>query len=157
MSWSDWSINKQAMLYILKELSKNNKTILEFGSGNTTELLSECFDVTSVEENIEWVNKFDSEYIYAPIKNDWYNLDSLKKSGIENKKFDIIIIDGPAHGKRHGFLDNLDFFNIKDSMIIIDDIERDDDATLLKKIEEIKNKLNNKVSSTTIGNTAFIL
>jgi len=157
VSWPDWSINKQAILYILKELSKKNKTILELGSGNTTELLSECFDVTSVEENIEWVDKFGSEYIYAPIKNDWYSLDSLKKSGIKNKKFDIIIVDGPAYGKRLGFLDNLDFFNIKDSIIIIDDIEREEDTILLKKIEEIKNKLNNKVSSTTIGNTAFVL
>tara|TARA_R100000900_G_scaffold133531_1_gene110306 strand:+ start:15847 stop:16326 length:480 start_codon:yes stop_codon:yes gene_type:complete len=152
----DWSMNEEAMNFILQKLSKKKKTILEIGSGRSTEKLSKFFTVTSIEENINWVGKYNAEYIYAPIKNNWYDIDVLKENNLSKKKFDIIIIDGPAYGKRMGFLKNLNFFDIKNSIIIVDDIERKEDTALLKNIIEIKKQLNGVASWTAIHNVAFV-
>jgi hypothetical protein len=156
MNLGDWSINIEAINFLLS-LSKENKTILELGSGRSTEILSKFFTVTSIEESSEWANKYDAEYIHAPIKNDWYDVDVLKEANLSDRNFDIIIIDGPAYGKRMKILENLDLFNLKDTLIIVDDIERKEDAELLEKIIEIKKQINGNVKKSVIKNVAFVL
>ena len=152
-----WALNKKALAFIIKVLAKKYKTVLELGSGTSTTILTSFFDVTSIEENEEWVGKYESNYIHAPIKDGWYDLDVLSKSGIKEKKYDILIIDGPANGERLKFLDNLNLFNLEKSVIIIDDIERNEEKILLEKIKEVKNKVSGKATVTTINNTAFII
>ena len=102
------------------------------GSGNATEYLSKKWKMISIEEDQDWIDKFDSNYIFAPIKNDWYDIDSI----VNNlpKKVDVILIDGPAHGKRIGFFENLDIFlKLRPSILIFDDVERQNDFECYKK------------------------
>ena len=109
----------------------DDKIILEFGSGETTKYLSKKYNMYSVEEDNRFVGLYDSNYIYAPIVNDWYDLESLKK-GIP-EKYDVIILDGPAHGKREGFLDNIGLFSL-DKIIVVDDIDREGDRAVWDKL-----------------------
>ncbi len=68
--------------------------ILEFGSGTGTIELTKTFEVTSIEDNEQWMDLApDSTYIYAPLVNDWYDWQALEI--LQDKTFDGIIIDGP--------------------------------------------------------------
>ena len=58
--------------YIMDVLDREEKrdirTILELGSGEgTTYQLSQFFNMISIEDQKEWVGKYDSDYIYAPL------------------------------------------------------------------------------------------
>jgi len=115
-------------------------TILELGSGKGTLRLVENYKVYSIEHDKKWVNKYGSNYIYAPIKDGWYDIEAIKK-GIP-KQYDLIIVDGPPRkieGKKIGRLplsDHLDLFNT-DVSIIVDDSDRGREMKLIKKMEEI--------------------
>lgn len=99
------------LLKVIDLLLEGKGNILELGSGNSSYILSQKgYKVTAVEHNLEWLNKFPSvEYIYAPITElppsrsfekrypghkIWYDGNAIKK-GIEGKKFDLMIVDGP--------------------------------------------------------------
>ena len=90
--------------WIFNNLSEGSK-ILEFGSGTGTIELAEQYDVTSVEDNEEWLYLAqDSTYIYAPLVNDWYDWQALDI--LKNETFDLILIDGPYDlTKRTGVFD----------------------------------------------------
>ena len=64
-------------------------TLLEFGSGRATEIFSKYYRVYSVEENSEWLNKYRSTYIHAPIKDGWYDRAILEKDLPKN--YDVIL------------------------------------------------------------------
>ena len=55
-AFSGWSIDKAVYDWMTKHLPEG-KTILEFGSGNSTQILATRWNVISVEENKDWVNK----------------------------------------------------------------------------------------------------
>lgn len=121
----DWSISKECFDMIIKVLPFNS-TILEIGSGHSTELLSKFYNMISIENNKEWINKYKSEYIYiplSPMKSDifgdtiWLDADALKDY-IQNKKYDLLLVD--SGGDRVGILDHIDIFN-NDIPIIFDD------------------------------------
>ena len=131
MILGNWSIDYSLYQWIVDNV-KDGKVILELGSGNATEYLSKKWKMISIEEDQDWIDKFDSNYIFAPIKNDWYDIDSI----VNNlpKKVDVILIDGPAHGKRIGFFENLDIFlKLRPSILIFDDVERQNDFECYKK------------------------
>ena len=116
-------------------------TLLEFGSGRATEVFSKYYTVYSVEENSEWLNKYNSNYIHAPIKNGWYDREVLEKK--LPSKYDVILIDGPTSPESLGrlnirkeFLTNIDLFNT-DAVIFVDDIHREAEASLLTSLSEI--------------------
>ena len=78
--------------WIFNNLPEGSK-ILEFGSGTGTIKLAEQYEVTSVEDNEEWLYLAqDSTYIYAPLVNDWYDWQALDI--LKNETFDLILIDG---------------------------------------------------------------
>ena len=54
----DWSINCECFEKIV-ELIEFDKTILELGSGKSTELLSRFYNIISVEDDIKYLNKYD--------------------------------------------------------------------------------------------------
>ena len=116
---------------------QNGKIILEFGSGTGTIELTKYYTVYSVEQDKEWIGFAQkSNYIYAPIKNGWYDSD-IVFNNIPNN-YDLILIDGPkGHGNRGGIINHLNKLNT-DVPIIIDDITRpkDDEHAIL-----IANKL----------------
>jgi hypothetical protein len=138
----NWAISIEMFNWLKKNLP-NGKTILEFGSGTGTIELVKHWNVYSVEQDKEWIGKSKSNYIYAPIKNGWYD-DEIVFSKIPNN-YDLIIIDGPKGSEhRFGIYDQLDKLNTN-IPIIFDDTNREIDrknAILLanklgKKWEEI--------------------
>ena len=125
-----YSMDKEVFLY-LREHLPTGKTILELGSGRASNELSKLWNVISIEHNEDFVDSFKTvDYIFAPIKDGWYDRDRLTL-GLD-KSYDCIIIDGPpADIGRTGFMDNLDLFDLK-SLIIFDDINRPSERTMFE-------------------------
>lgn len=137
--WGGFSIDKEVLDLINKILPKGG-TILELGSGWTSGELSKDYTVYSIEHNPKWMNKYDTNYIYAPIKNHWYDVEIVKNS-IKDIKYDIILVDGPPGPiGRNGFLINIDLFNT-DIPIILDDTHRRAEYLITVNLA---NKLNRK-------------
>jgi hypothetical protein len=114
-------------------------TILELGSGKGTLRLVENYTVYSIEHSKKWMNKYGSNYIYAPIKNKWYDIEAIKKGIPEH--YDVLLVDGPPRkidGVKIGRLplfDHLDLFNT-DVPIIIDDADRGREMKLIELMKE---------------------
>lgn len=142
--FGNWSIDIECFNKIL-ELIPSGSSILEFGSGKTTEELKKYYNLTSIEHDKRWIN--GDGFIYAPLKKInnniyWYDLEKIKN--ISDKKYDLILVDGPPSttlGKREGFFHNLNLFNLENTIIIFDDIHRDFDLThLIKVSKKLKRK-----------------
>ena len=163
MSFGGWSISEICFNYI-REILPDGSTILEFGSGFSTEQLSKYYTMYSVENYQEWVGKYDATYIYAPIREyeiggsdifgdadfwtapedipgeqtaaqvGWYDPDIVKKNLPD--KYDLILVDGPnGTFGRAGFYKHLEWFNT-DIPIIIDDTHRDAERIMMEKISK---------------------
>ena len=75
--YGSYSVDRELIDQMLKLASSG--TLLELGSGRATAIFAKHYKVYSVEENPEWLNKYNSTYIHAPIKKGWYDIDILKK------------------------------------------------------------------------------
>jgi SAM-dependent methyltransferase len=133
----NWMLPKEAIEWIFENVPEGS-TILELGSGYGTEILSKSYKMYSIEQNEDWLNKFDSNYIYAPIVDGFYSRECLKNI---TKEYDLLIIDGPTKlsGGRLGLIENIDLFNL-DCDILIDDVHREDELKLLIEISKILKK-----------------
>ena len=154
-TFGGWSMNEECFEYIKENLSYG-KTILEFGSGFATGELAKHYNMYSVENDDNFLNKYPSTYIHAPIKKyeipgssfsgekyfvpakgfenerGWYDPDILKDN--LPKEYDLILVDGPiGHYGRSGFLLHLEWFK-SDVPIIIDDVHREPEKNLLEMI-----------------------
>ena len=146
-----WSISEECFDKILEILPKG-MTILEFGSGYGSSELSKHYEMYSIEHDEEWLNKYNVNYIYAPLKPikedlliNWYDIEILERE--LPKKYDLILIDGPPKktsingNGRMGFIYNLNLFNLDDCFIVFDDVERESDhKNLLEFIKKTKRK-----------------
>ncbi|KCV71682.1 hypothetical protein H696_01106 [Fonticula alba] len=139
------------LLTPVRKSTGRKPAILEFGSGPGTARLCQDYTVYSVEHDAKWVNYIAaSHYIHAPIVNfsqhkkpsaditmpesdlGWYDMSVISKK--LPATYDVILVDGPpGHIGRHGFLLNLDSFDIN-VPIIIDDVNRDAELDLLKQV-----------------------
>ena len=99
-----WSIDEE-LFECIKKLMPKDGTILELGSGFSTGELSKLFKVISIENDKEYIGKYNSEYIYAPLKQHkghkhftefttWYDPKPIEE-GLKGKNYDLILIDGP--------------------------------------------------------------
>lgn len=141
---NSWAISNE-MFDWLKENLPKGKTILEFGSGTGTIELTEYWKVYSIEQNKNWVGVAPkSTYIYAPIKDNWYDKDIVFNNLPSN--YDLIIIDGPMGSNLRGGIDkHFDKLN-SNIPILLDDTHRKKDrdhalslaSQLNKEWEEIK-------------------
>jgi hypothetical protein len=125
------AISNFMLQFMIQNIQKGS-TILEFGSGRGTQKLSETFNMLSIEESSDWVDRYDSEYAHVEIENDWYNIDKVNDF-IKNKTYDAILIDGPGAGVRNKIVDLISAGKLKlntDVYIIIDDVEREDGCEL---------------------------
>jgi hypothetical protein len=116
-------ITKDLYEFILRALPLNS-LVLEFGSGEiSTKKLSKLHNVYSIEHDVNYLDLYDSTYIYAPIKNGWYDDVPIRQANIPSF-VDLILIDGPnGHIGRSGILKFLDL--IPDTAnLIIDDTNR---------------------------------
>lgn len=105
----------------------SGKHILELGSGDvSTRFLSKTYLMTSVEDNIGFLNRYPSRYIHAPLVEGWFDVTVLKTNLPDD--YDIILVDGPAGSEaRAGFLANIGLFKLNVPFIIDDtcrDVER---------------------------------
>jgi glycosyltransferase involved in cell wall biosynthesis len=127
-----WSIEKELLAFIGKILL-DGKQILEFGSGTGTEALLKKYEVTSIEHDLNYAKTRGKNHlcIYAPIKNAWYERNSVKNA--LKRAPDLLLIDGPPGPLRIGILDNLDLFTNINIPIIFDDIDRGIDRQIMTK------------------------
>lgn len=131
-NFGGWSISKELFNYILQILPAGS-TILELGSGWASGELSKNYTVYSIEHNKRWLNKYQTNYIYAPIVNNWYDTEVLKKE-LSLIQYDLILIDGPPGTiGRVGFYNNLNLFNT-DVIMIFDDVNRPAEYNLLNNV-----------------------
>ena len=136
--YGSYSVDRELIDQMLKLVPSG--TLLELGSGRATAIFAKHYKVYSVEENPEWLNKYNSTYIHAPIKKGWYDIDILKKELPKN--YDVILIDGPTSPENLGrqnirqeFLNNIYLFNTE-ATIFVDDIHREAEATLLDSLSK---------------------
>ena len=136
--YGSYSVDRELIDQMLKLVPSG--ILLELGSGRATAIFAKHYKVFSVEENPEWLNKYNSTYIHAPIKNGWYDIDILKKELPKN--YDVILIDGPTSPENLGrqnirqeFLNNINLFNTE-ATIFVDDIHREAEASLLTSLSK---------------------
>jgi len=148
-----WSIQESCYNFITSILPEGS-TILELGSGAGTGYLSQHYQMYSIENYPEWLNRYNSIYIFAPIKmynNEWappdlpgeggkpqigwYDVEAIKNGLPE--KYDLILVDGPnGTFGRGGFLKHLDLFNTE-VPIIFDDINREERHLMIEVSKKI--------------------
>jgi hypothetical protein len=133
---------------IIENIKQNKKIILELGSGRTTKLLNLFnVDLLSIEENEEYFNKLnvESECVILPYKMIKYNnMTSRVYDGLENillnKKFNLVIIDGPL-----GYdveISRVDLLHIvknnitEDCCILVDDYNRLQEKKLIEELKK---------------------
>ena len=133
-----WAICKGVFSWIRSNIPEGS-TILEFGSGSGTIELTKYYNVYSVEQDPQWVGLAEkAEYIYAPIKDGWYDTDILFKNLPE--KYDLILVDGPkGSGNRKGLANNWGLLNT-DVPIIMDDTNRAEEFSFALESSKAINK-----------------
>tara|TARA_Y100000004_G_scaffold48491_1_gene53421 strand:+ start:3844 stop:4410 length:567 start_codon:yes stop_codon:yes gene_type:complete len=141
-------ILNNAVIELIQDRFEEGSVILEFGSGEgSTQKLSPFYKMISIEEDDQRVmsDMFDSTGYHAPVRedNNWYDVDVVKKAfEFANEtygKIDLIIVDGPAKGKRAGLFEIIDNGVIiidEDTEIIFDDCNRGDDCDTANAISK---------------------
>ena len=129
-----WAISKQLFDWLLEALP-DGATILELGSGSGTQQLAKHFRMVSVEHDPDFVDRYDSTYIYAPIVNGWYDAvtigNELSRLSIQ---YDLFLVDGPPKRiGRSGILLNLGLFDLT-KPIVLDDVHRPPERQLLDEL-----------------------
>lgn len=150
---SNWMIPDIAFDWIYKNINCDS-SILELGSGFGSVVLGLNYEIYSVEQDENWIGVSSNvNYIYAPIKDGFYDSDILKKSLPLN--YDLLLIDGPtqASGGRLGFIKNIDLFNLN-CKIMIDDVHRVDEMQL---VTHISKKLNREYQIYSCKNKKFAI
>lgn len=146
--WGGNSISKLLFDYVYAQLPKG-KTILELGSGWGTGQLIERWNVWSVENNVEWFKKYNPQSFLVPLKDNWYDVDVLKKC-LDGLEYDLLLVDGP-YDSRGGFVTHFDLFK-HDVPILFDDVMR---ASGLKIMRDISKILNRSYAEHGSGRDAF--
>mgnify|MGYP000188442185 CR=1 FL=1 len=137
-----WMMPREAFEWIEEHIPIGSK-VLEFGSGKGTERLSHNYTLFSIEHNPEWIGRYNSNYIYAPIKLaptdsseqgiGWYDIEIIKQN-LPDEDFALIIIDGPpASIGRSRILNHLWILG-KSDYILIDDLHRKEEYSLSQRI-----------------------
>lgn len=140
-----WSIGKHTFKKLTEVLPKGS-TVLEFGSGAGTGLLSNFYSMKSIEADTEYINKYKSTYFHVPIKNVtpgtypdfpedpyWFDAYALAKQISAIGHYDCIIVDGPK-GYRGGLYYNHRLFDFKNKVAIFDDVHAGDHRKLMEMI-----------------------
>jgi hypothetical protein len=135
-----WSIGDALYQFIRKNVHVGGR-ILELGSGLGTEQLAKHYDMFSVEHDSSYLERFESTYIYAPlkvhkaIKNHegtlWYDPDALRPHLVD-LEYDLLLIDGPPES-RAGFVKYFDLFD-PNVIMVFDDVNRRRDNAVMNSI-----------------------
>ena len=144
--WGGSGIEQCTFKYISEKIPAGS-TMLEIGAGLvSTKVFSEIYNLYSIEQNEVYLNTFNSKYIYAPIKNNWYDVEVLKNE--LPKKYDVVFVDGPTEvlltplngvGIRRGMLNHLELFDLSCPWIF-HDANREDEKFLIEKFAQLTGK-----------------
>ena len=134
LPFGGWAISKQLFDWLLDALPKKS-TILELGSGAGTQQLAKHFRMISVEHDSDFVGRYDSKYIFAPIVNGWYDAaiigNELSRLSV---RYDLLLVDGPPQQiGRAGILQNLGLFDLT-KPIVLDDVNRGPEREILEAL-----------------------
>lgn len=163
-----WSILPSTVLHIANEIIINNrKSIIEFGSGFSTFIISRLIERNnldiefySVESNKEWIQTIKGELnkenlidyvniIHAPLTSspytfkghkNWYDVKILDKF-CSNKSFDLVVVDGPPGIETYARFGAIPYLQSKlkeDFFILLDDTNRLEESEI---VEEWSNTL----------------
>jgi len=132
------AITKELFEWLLTHLPPGS-TILELGSGHgSTQNLSRFYKMYSVEDKAQFVGLYDSQYIHAPIVDNWYSLDVLRAH--LPRRYDLLLVDGPTgEGNRWGFFHHLDLFNLQ-VPIVFDDTWRKAERDMMREVARATGK-----------------
>ena len=105
-----WGVESE-LLKTIEARVYNKGPIVELGSGDcSTPWLAARYKLISIEEDRQWIGKYSSEYIYAPLLNGWYDPSRLR----DLPSHELLLIDGPkGTGNRMGILKHLKLFKAK--------------------------------------------
>ena len=121
ISLGSWALPAKAIEWI-KDSFDHGSTILELGSGQGTGVLSKYFKMISIEHDERFLNKYQSDYIHAPIKDGWYD-SKVMTSKVPQISYDLLIVDGPPRIiGREGMLFHLNLFR-NDRPALFDDVQ----------------------------------
>lgn len=130
-AFGGWAVSKELFDFIRSILPEGN-TLLELGSGWGSGQFSNYYTVYSVEHDKRWLGKYNTNYIYAPIKGKWYDIAVLQAK--LPTTYDLILVDGPpGYIGRYGFYTHLDLFNTN-LPIIFDDVHRKDEYKVMIQV-----------------------
>ena len=124
-----WAISKELLVQVSKMI-KPHSTILELGSGSGTIELRKIAKVISIEHEPKYLHDYqpdqnsahEAHFIPLDPETGWYDRGNLREA-LAGKEYDLIIVDGPKRAGRHGFMHNLDLFDLT-AAIVLDDLQR---------------------------------
>ena len=135
-----WMLPKEAFDWIKSNIAIGSR-ILEFGSGDGSKILSELYELISIEHDKTWLNKGSGRYIHSKIIENPSSTEFSQKGWYDYEKItdlppsvELIIVDGPpGEIGRAGileFLEDLPFTK----WILVDDTDRCDEKALVEKL-----------------------
>jgi hypothetical protein len=135
-NFGEWSIDYEVFIWLRHNIPSRTN-IIELGSGQASATLAKYWRVYSIEHDSRFIGLVGSpnlKYIYAPIKNSWYDPEVIRQNLPE--AYSCIIIDGPPGViGRYGFIENIDLWNL-DVPIIVDDLHRKDEMKIFHQLEK---------------------
>jgi hypothetical protein len=128
-----WAIGDSLLQFIYSALPEG-ASLLELGSGIGTQELAKKFQMTSIEHYSGWIGIYDTNYIHAPLIDDWYDR-SIISSSLGNG-YAGILVDGPSGSERRAnFIWNVDLFDLS-KWIFFDDIHREPECSCFIKLAD---------------------
>ncbi len=129
-----WSIGN-ILLGAIGLIIPHGSKLLELGSGAGTGKLAEMFEMTSIEHQTQWLDKYNTRYIHAPIVDGWYREQNIKDQ--LSSGYAGILVDGPNGSEnRARFVDHMDLFDLS-VWIFFDDIHRETEHNAFIRMVDI--------------------
>lgn len=126
-----WGITKELYEFICDTVTPG-RVIVELGSGVGTKKLAERYRMVSVEHDLRFLGRYDTEYIFAPITDGWYDAKMIQR-GLP-QEYDLLLIDGPPKViGRAGLVDHFGIFR-SDVPVVFDDLHRPLEQKLVRQI-----------------------
>jgi predicted O-methyltransferase YrrM len=184
VSFDSWSMDPDALIKILSYVQTNNcKVVFECGSGISTLAIGKLLKQTgqghlySIEENEHWyarvANLIETQdlgdfitLVYAPIEQQegmeqgtrWYAASTIESLMSKLSHIDLLIVDGPSTVDIYSRFPALPvlFPRLgKDSLIILDDVNRSQEIAVLNKWQKTY-RINYEVVHGTRRSQAYI-
>lgn len=142
--WGIWAIAEKDWNFIRDTIrGRGIKTVLEFGTGLSTLLISELAEVDTFETDISWSQMIKAKVPHSrKVKFYTWNGQDPPSTSWKRRKYDLAFVDGPT-GKASGGKGREMSMKIAAKFadrIIVHDAGREDEAELQERI--LSNKFN---------------